>query len=134
MKVLKTISSATLICLALVSSTSFMVGMHICGGEIQNVALFSKAEGCEKERQLPPCHRHETPECCQNELIIHEGDDIQNTPTNVQVPALSFVAIEQPFVVLMEIIPATTATHQHFNYDPPVRTCDLTVEHRTFLI
>lgn len=135
MKVFKTISSAILITLVMISSTSFMVSMHICGGEIQNVALFTKADGCEKEKQLPPCHRHETPACCQNETVVHEGDDVQYTAINGHVPAPNFIDIEQPFIILAEIIPAEVTQHYpYFNYDPPFRACDLTVEHRVFLI
>jgi len=47
MKSLRTITSLTLALLVFVSSTSFMVGMHICSGEVQNIALFTKAEGCD---------------------------------------------------------------------------------------
>jgi hypothetical protein len=40
--------------LVLISSSSFMVGIHRCAGEIQNMALLSKAEGCEIEKNLHP--------------------------------------------------------------------------------
>jgi hypothetical protein len=69
-----------------------MVGMHVCSGKIENIALFSKAEGCEKERNLPPCHRHEKAPCCDDEAIVHEGEDFNASYSEVSVPSISFVA------------------------------------------
>lgn len=135
MKSIRTIASVTLALLVFVSSTSFMVGMHICSGEIQNIALFAKAEGCEKEKKLPPCHRHETVPCCDDEAIVHEGKDFNASFSEANVPPTSFVAIASPIVVLSEIIPINYLTKvKHFNYDTPLRTCDLTVAHQVFLI
>lgn len=134
MHVSKAISSVFLAFLTLASSTSFMVGMHICSGETKNVALFTKAEACEKEKSLPPCHRHETPDCCQDETVLHEGDDVRYASTQLQIPAPGSV-IEQPLVLITEVIPSISVERpRYFNYDPPLRACDLTVEHRVFLI
>src|ERR1044071_5429286 len=94
MKPVKAILSTVLILIVLVSSTSFTIGLHVCGGEIQNIALFGKAAGCEKEKQLPPCHHHETPACCQNETIVHSGDDQQFSATRIQVPTPSSFTID----------------------------------------
>ena len=44
MKPIRFISAVLLAIVVLVSSTSFMVGMHICMGEVQNIALFGKAD------------------------------------------------------------------------------------------
>ena len=135
MKPVKSILSSLLAFLVLMSSTTFMVGVHICSGEIQNIALFSKAEGCEKEKSLPPCHRHETPACCQDETVVHSGDDEQLSASKVQVAALISVDVESPMLLVSEIVPTTpVALFQYSDYDPPLRTCDLTVEHLSFLI
>lgn len=135
MKNLRIIASLALALLVFMSSTSFMVGMHFCSGEIKHVALFTKAEGCEKEKELPPCHRHQTSSCCDDETVIHEGEDFNATSTQVSIPLVSFVAIATPTIILSEIIPANYfAKVKHFNYDTPLRACDLTVAHRVFLI
>ncbi len=112
-----------------------MVGLHICSGKIENIALFSKAEGCEKERNLPPCHRHEKVPCCDDEAIVHEGEDFNASFSEVSVPSISFVALASPVLILSEIIPVNYLTKvKHFNYDTPLRACDLTVTHQVFLI
>jgi hypothetical protein len=112
-----------------------MVGMHICMGEVQNVALFQKADGCEKEQSLPPCHRHQKAPCCEDETIIHKGDDFKVSIAKVQIAAPLPIIIEQPLILISEIIPnAPYSRTQYYNYDPPLRSCDLTVEHSVFLI
>jgi hypothetical protein len=135
MKVLRPISSIFLAILVLVSSTSFMVGFHFCMGEVENVALFSKAASCQKESSLPACHRHTEAPCCADQTFYHSGDDIKSSVGQTQVVALGQIDIEQPLVVISEIIPlAPTSRLPYFNYDPPLRSWDLTVEHHVFLI
>jgi hypothetical protein len=135
MKSLRAIASVTLALMVIVSSTSFMVGMHICSGEIQKIALFTKADGCEKERKLPPCHRQEKSSCCDDEAIVHEGEDFNASSSEVSIPPVSFVVIAPPAIILSEIIPVSYLPKvKHFNYDTPLRACDLTVAHQVFLI
>lgn len=135
MKNFRPIASVILALLVLVSSTSFMVGMHLCGGEIQNVALFTKAQACEKEMKMPPCHRHLTSSCCDDETIVHEGEDFNTASSEVSIPPVSFVAIALPTIILSEIIPANySAKVKYVNYDTPLRACDLTIAHQVFLI
>lgn len=134
MKALRSISAVILAFLVLVSSTSIMVGFHICMDEVQNVALFAKADGCEKEQSLPPCHRHSNAPCCDDETVIHKGDDFKAT-AKTQIIAPAPVALEQPLILIAEIIPAAPLARTHYyNYDPPLRSCDLTVAHQVFLI
>jgi hypothetical protein len=135
MKGFRTILSVTLALLVLVSSTSFMVGMHLCSGEVQNVALFSKAQACEKEMKMPPCHRHQTSSCCDDEIINHEGEDFNAVSSEVSIPPVSVVAIAPPAILLSEIIPVNYISKaKYFNYDTPLRACDRTVAHQVFLI
>ena len=135
MKNLRSIASFTLALLVFMSSTSFMVGMHFCSGEIKHVALFTKAEGCEKEKELPPCHRHAQSTCCDDETIVHEGEDFNAASSEVSIPPVSFVAIALPTIILSEIIPANySAKVKYVNYDTPLRACDLTIAHQVFLI
>ena len=135
MKVLRTISALILALLVLVSSTSFMVGVHICMDEVKNVALFSKADGCEKEQALPPCHRHSTAPCCDDETVINQADDFK---APIGFHALSVptpIHIEQPLIPISEIIPTTPLSlFRYHTYDPPLQSRDLTVDHQVFLI
>lgn len=119
--------------LVFVSGSSFMVGLHFCGGEVQNIALFSKADGCDKEKQLPPCHKHETPPCCQDETVIHEGQDFKNSVTQISFSAPLIAEISAP-VLVSEIISSNTSSSNYPYYDPPYRTRDLVVSLQVFLI
>lgn len=135
MKASRSISAVILGLLVLVSSTSIMVGMHLCMGEIRNVALFAKAGGCEKEQRLPPCHRHTNAQCCEDETVIHETDDMKASVAHYHVTVPAPVNIEQPLILISEVIPSTpVARFRCYHYDPPLRSCDLTVEHQVFLI
>jgi hypothetical protein len=134
MKAIRSISVVVLAVLVLVSSTSFMIGMHFCMGEVQNVAFFTKADGCEKEQNLPPCHRHQKAPCCADETIIHDGDDFKASIAHFHIVAAP-MEIEQPLVLISEVIPSVPLSRiKYYNYDPPLRSCDLTVEHQVFLI
>jgi hypothetical protein len=134
MKAVRSISAVLLAILVLVSSTSFMVGMHICMGEVQNIA-FGKADSCQKEKALPACHKHMKPACCQDELVYHEGTHFKGSIEHIHFVAPAPMDIEQPVVLISEVIPASPiARIQYYNYDPPLRSCDLTVEHQVFLI
>ena len=135
MKVIHSISAVLLALLVLVSSTSFMVGFHICMGEVQNVALFTKADGCEKEQSLPPCHRHLKAPCCEDATYVHDGDDFKASIDHYQAVAPAQINIEHPMVLISEVIPDSPISRtRYYKYDPPLRSCDLTVVHQVFLI
>ena len=135
MKLLRSILSITLALLVLLSSTSFMVGIHYCGGKIQDVALFTPADPCEAERSLPPCHRKMMAHCCEDEQVIHEADDLKVSSSTFQPAHPAAVDMALPEVVISEVVPSAPASRiQYTNYDPPLRSCDLTVEHHIFLI
>jgi hypothetical protein len=135
MKTFKAISGLLLALLVLVSSTSFTVGMHFCMGKVKSIALFTKAEVCEKERSQPPCHRHASKPCCEDETVVHRSDDFKTSISESYFTAPVPAEIQQHMLLIAEIIPtAPASTFPYFNYDPPLRSCDITVEHRVFLI
>lgn len=131
MKAVRSISAVILAIMVSVSSTSFMVGMHICMGEVQNVALFVKADSCQEEK----AHNHMKSDCCEDELVYHEGTDFKGSIEHIHIVAPAPIDIEQPMILISEVIPASPVSRiQYYNYDPPLRSCDLTLEHRVFLI
>ena len=135
MRALRSIAAVTLAILVVVSSTSFMVGMHLCMDKVQNIAFFSKAQGCEKEQNLPLCHRHTTAPCCEDETLIHESDDLKSASAHMHVAVPAPTDFEQPLILISEVIPAAPlSSFKHYRYHPPLRSCDLTVEHQVFLI
>lgn len=111
-----------------------MVGMHLCMDKVQNVALFSKANSCEKEQSLPPCHRDLTAPCCDDETVIHEAD-FKASASHYEIIVPAPMDIEQPLILISEIVPsAPLSRFKSYSYDPLLRSCDLTVEHQVFLI
>lgn len=112
-----------------------MVGVHLCGGQIQDVALFTKADVCEMEKKMPPCHKHLAKPCCEDETIVHTGENFKVSSTDVVISPIPATDMELPAVLISEIIPSTPLSHTPlYNYDPPLRPADLTVSFRVFLI
>jgi len=135
MKVIKTISSFALAVLVLASSSSFMIGIHVCMGKVQDVALFSKAETCEMEQSVPPCHKQMKQACCEDQTLVHEGKDFKSTILDIHLSAPLAVAIASSTVLLTDLIPAAPLVRvSYFNYDPPLPFSDLTIDHQVFLI
>ncbi len=135
MKQYRSILSAAFVFLVLFSSSSFVIGVHLCGGQVQNMALFSKADGCEKEKQLPPCHRHKSAPCCQDETIVHEAQGFKGDVTQLSIATAPVVDAAQPPVLVSEIIPSSAVSRaQYYNYDPPLRSTDRIISLQVFLI
>jgi hypothetical protein len=135
MKSFKTISAVALALFVLVSSTSFVIGMHVCMGEVQKVAFFTKADKCKKHQEVPPCHRKAETPCCTDETVIHDGDDLEASLKKVAVAPFLSLEEAQPLVLIAEIAPSASLLKTNFyHYRPPLRSFDLIVEHRVFLI
>lgn len=133
MRSLRKISSIAFVFLVLFASTNFMVGIHLCGGEIQSVAFFGNAEGCEQEQNTPPCHRVMAMGCCENETIIHQAEAFKGDVTQISLPVPTSVDVAQPPVLIADVLPANAGT-RYYRYDPPLRTHDITVALHVFLI
>ena len=135
MKRIRPIVSSMLALLTLFSASSVTIGIHFCQGKVKNLAFFSKAESCEREQKLPPCHRHKAAPCCEDETIVHEGQSFQSLSSDITIAAAPVTDILQTPVLLAEIIPASVqAQTRYYNYDPPLRSEDRIVTHRIFLI
>lgn len=121
--------------LVLLSSSSFMIGIHFCSDEIQNISFLTKAEVCEMERALPPCHRQMTAACCEDEAIFHEADELKNSVAALHIPAPLAMDLISLQVILAEVIPAAPFAHtSSYLYDPPLRWDDITIANQVFLI
>jgi len=135
MKAVRSISAVFLAILVLVSSTSFTVGMHFCKGEVENINLFGKAESCQLEKSRPACHKHIKPGCCTDKLVSHEASDLKASVKQVQFDAPLPLYIEQPVVLISEVIPSSEISRTlYHNYDPPLRSSDRNVSLQIFLI
>jgi hypothetical protein len=135
MSALRTIAAVTLACLVLISSTSFIVGLHICMGQVENIALFDHADSCQKEKSLPACHKQMKPACCEDETVFHEATNFKASVERPEIVPPAPIDVEQPLVPISEVIPvAEISRTQYYNYDPPFRSSDLTVFLQVFLI
>ncbi|MBA4054415.1 MAG: hypothetical protein C0490_06875 [Marivirga sp.] len=135
MKQYRSILSVAFAFLVLFSSSSFMVGVHFCSGQIQNIALFTKADDCEMEKRMPPCHKKLVKPCCEDETIVHKGEDFKVSVANLTISAVPVIDMDLPPVLISEVIPSSPVSHITFyNYDPPLRAADLTVSYQVFLI
>lgn len=132
MKTYRSILSMGFCLLVLLSSSSFMIGFHLCGGDVQNVTLFSKATACPMEKQLPPCHRQEK-SCCDDEIVIHEAQDFKNSITEFSFHPELISEVASPILV-SQIISETAGQNNFTHYHPPLRATDLTVSHQVFRI
>ena len=136
MKYCRSILSVVFAFLVLFSSSSFIVGIHLCSGRVQDVAMFTHAEDCGMEKKaMPPCHRPASKPCCENEAIVHNGDDFKASVKGVMLPIVSVIDLELPHVLLAEVIPSLQLSPtQFYNYDSPLRPSDLTVSLQVFRI
>jgi hypothetical protein len=137
MKIFRTLSAISLALLVLLSSTSFMVGLHICAGNVQDVKLFTKADVCAMEKQLPPCHKqmHRTSSCCDDEAIVHTGEDFNASVSDITLSPFFFTYSAPAILVIAEIIPSVEITPKaYYPYDPPLRSHDRTVDLQVFNI
>jgi hypothetical protein len=121
--------------LVLFSSSSFMVGLHICGEAVQDVALFKRANVCEMEKKMPPCHRQEPKSCCDDEAIVHEAESFKVSSTETSIASIPVMEMVLPDVIISEIIPSSPELRFSLSdYDPPLRAEDITISFRVFLI
>lgn len=135
MKFYKTISVFALAFLVLLSSSSFIVGVHFCSGTVAHVALLSEAEKCAMENSLPPCHKQVTAPCCDDETIFHESEGFKASSSENFVKASAPVDIDVPAVLISYIIPEHSFVESSFfQYDPPLRSCDRVISLQVFLI
>ena len=135
MKALRSISAIILAVITLASSTSFMVGVHYCGGKARNIALFDKAPVCAMELLLPACHEQKKSDCCQDSAVIHDGDEFNNVKASIELAPVFVTEMVPPAILLDEIISlGAVSKPSYHNYDPPLRAPDLTVALQVFLI
>ena len=134
MRSIRNILSVVFAALVLFSSTSFVIGVHRCGGSIQTVAILHKAAGCAMERR-PPCHRHEPVRCCEDQAFHYESQDFNGHSGQVEPQLPVAYDVVMPHILLSEVIPAYDFTRSYYqDYDPPLPPVDRIVALQTFLI
>ena len=135
MKSLRTISAISLAVLVMLSSSSFMVGMHWCGGHLQDFAWFTKADVCPMEKNFPPCHKPIKNKCCEDQTVVHESSGFHASATTISFELPFVVDLPMHAALISEIVPeSSTALVLYSNYDPPTFPVDVTVDLQVFLI
>lgn len=133
MKMLRSIAAILLAMLVLVSSTSFMVGIHRCGDRVRNISLFTEADGCPMEQQAMPCHQVVKSSCCQDVKVVHEQEEFSAQSDQHQL-TLFPVLDEDALPVFLSFVIPTTAPEASTPFHPPLLAIDRVVTHRVFII
>jgi hypothetical protein len=138
MKFIKSIVSSMLAMLVLVSSSSFMVNMHFCGGHVQSVSLIEEAAQCPME-VLPPCHKKMAVKksgCCQDKHVTFEGKDFNTQVQDFSMltwQAINWVATLPMIMEVIQVNEALAYSNQT-PYKPPIVERDIPVLVQSFLI
>ena len=75
---LKKVAALLLAALTFSASTTFSMGIHFCGNELESISVVSAAEPCGMAKDVSPCHRKMATSCCEDQTIIHDGDEFSN--------------------------------------------------------
>ena len=139
MKLLKSIVSSMLALLVLVSSSSFMVNMHFCGGHVQSVSLIEEAAVCPMEVQLPPCHKKMAVKksgCCEDKQVAFEGKDFNTQVQDFSMLTWQSINWVATLPMIMEVIQVNESLtfSNHTPYKPPIVGRDIPVLVQSFLI
>ena len=139
MKLLKPIVSSMIALLVLVSSSSFMVNMHFCGGHVQSFSLIEEAASCPMEVQLPPCHKKMAVKksgCCEDKHVAFEGKDFNTQVQDFSMLTWQTINYVGSLPIIMEVIQVNEALafSNHTPYKPPIVERDIPVLVQSFLI
>ncbi len=136
MKLLRSILSILIAGVILVSTTSFTISMHLCGGRVSSIAVLDKAGVCAME-QLPPCHqklmKHN---CCEDKELKIEGKDLSSKiQETIQLQHQQFSWTMDLPVVYKLVFSTVSPTQSSFTYySPPLLDRDIPVLKQSFLI
>ena len=95
--------------LTLLSASRFSIGTHLCSGKVRTLSFLGTAERCAGESDVPPCHRSMAKSCCEDQLVVHNGDELA-TPESVA---------DYSWTVAETVPAAFTPAPNFFRYDAP---------------
>lgn len=130
------IVSVLMALLVLLSTSSFTVDRHFCGGLLMDVAVFSEARSC-----VMGIHEHsnkgtsaEKDHCCRNEKILVEGqDELKNSALSLDIEQQVFLGIfVNSYVALFKGIPRQVPAYT--SYSPPLLIHNIYLRDQVFLI
>ena len=135
MIVIRSISSIVLALLVLLASSSFYVGVHVCGNTVNAVAFLQEADGC-GHQSLPPCHKKMMEGCCENDVVVHDTQEIKADVLTILLPALSATDILHNTVLVAEVVPTIENNPSIYFTDHPPELLgrDVVISTHSFLI
>jgi len=131
------ILSTLMALLLLLSTISWKVEKHYCMGRLIDVALFSEAESCGMNMFLVNHDEglKETKKiCCDDEVIIVEGQDVLN------IPLYNLEIAQADFLIVLDKTYFISFSDWHYlpllneQYPPPILVKDIHVLDEVFLI
>jgi hypothetical protein len=130
--------SFVLASLVLAASVGVTINVHLCGGQVQSMALFVKAEPC---HNMPmACHgssqKIKMKGCCEEQSRVVKGKETSAEVQGIaQVhPSFQLLAVILPFVHTFIYATASPAVKPFAHYKPPLPDRDIAVLLHTFLI
>lgn len=108
----------------LLTSLSFGVNLHYCGGEVKNFAFFSEAQTCD-HKAVAACPMHQQMQderdCCDDESKIVKGQEHQATFGKDVVKDFTPVVFVMPVFENTRLLLFATIVPQKFkNLKPPL--------------
>ncbi|MGY5846415.1 HYC_CC_PP family protein [Salegentibacter sp. HM20] len=120
----------------LLSTSSFTVDKHFCGGLLMDMAVYSEAKSC-----VMGIHDHSDrgtsinkDHCCSNEKILVEGqDELKNSFLSLDLEQQVFLgALANSYVALFNGIPRQVPAYKF--YSPPLLIHNIYLRDQVFLI
>ena len=136
---IRPIEAVFLASLVLIASIGVTVNLHLCGGNVQSIALFVKAQPCKMEMPKP-CHGNKIQSkrngCCEEESILLKGKETTaelKTVTEL-TPSFNLISVILPVLYSIIEVDSFSASPRYAHYKPPIVERDITVFVRSFLI
>jgi hypothetical protein len=136
---IRPIVSLFLACTVLIASIGVTVNFHICSGQIQSAALFTKATPCKMDiPKTSHSEKHSTNRkgCCKEESLVLKGKETNaEVKTATQLtPSFNLIAVILPVLYSIIDFDSLLATQQFAHYKPPLKEQDRIVFFQVFLI
>lgn len=135
-EIVKKISAFTLSLIVLLSSMSFTIEKHFCGGELMDISYFGEADGCDMD-DLSTVSSYEVVKensCCVDETQIVESTTFDKERiTKVTQKNIEFVAFfAYSYINIFNEVLLEEEPYKEFS--PPDIIQDIQVFHQSFLI
>jgi hypothetical protein len=137
LKPIRTILSYVLAIIVMLSSMSFTINAHMCGGELKDLAVFTKATPCKKEAAKPSCHQEEGEEnnCCKEQSFETEAQKLPVHNLKLQKVSTQLLLLYSYSFPQFNFSKGTVLDKINpFELSPPYKPVDIHILLQSFLI